>query len=142
MELQIFGECEDMRASVVKNKLTKREREITEYLAWGATKKEVAALLCISERTVENHTRNIYDKTGCTKINQLSAWWFCRQYHIPLTLSPFYRKSLTVIVLIIYAFGSVSNISDHQNLRIGTTRTISRSRSARRRNEETYIYVA
>ena len=41
-------------------KLTKRESEIAELFAWGATKKDVASRLYISERTVENHTRNIY----------------------------------------------------------------------------------
>lgn len=38
--------------------LTKRESEVTRLIAWGATKKEVAQKLFISERTVENHARN------------------------------------------------------------------------------------
>ena len=62
--------------------LTKRESEIAELFAWGASKKDIANRLYISERTVENHTRNIYDKTGCSKVNELSAWWFCTKFHI------------------------------------------------------------
>ena len=56
--------------------LTKRESEIAELFAWGASKKDVANRLFISERTVENHARNIYAKIGCQKINELCAWWF------------------------------------------------------------------
>ena len=62
--------------------LTKRESEIAELFAWGASKKDIAKRLFISERTVENHTRNIYEKTGCSKVNELSAWWFCKTFHI------------------------------------------------------------
>lgn len=63
--------------------LTKRESEVAELIAWGATKKEVANKLHVSERTIENHARSIYEKTGVTKSNELSAWWFCKTYQIP-----------------------------------------------------------
>ena len=74
--------------------LTKRETEIAELLAWGATKKDVANRLFVSERTVENHTRNIYEKTGVTKINELSAWWFCTTFNISFDLSPLKRSAI------------------------------------------------
>lgn len=51
--------------------LTKRETEIAELLAWGATKKDVANRLFVSERTVENHTRNIFEKVGVTKVTRI-----------------------------------------------------------------------
>lgn len=47
--------------------LTKRESEIAELFAWGASKKDVANRLNISERTVENHARNIYAKNRIQK---------------------------------------------------------------------------
>lgn len=72
--------------------LTKRESEIAELFAWGASKKDIATRLYISERTVENHTRNIYEKVGCSKVNELSAWWFCTNFHISFDLSPFKRN--------------------------------------------------
>lgn len=79
--------------------LTKRESEIAELFAWGASKKDIANRLYISERTVENHTRNIYDKTGCSKVNELSAWWFCTKFHISFDLSPLKRKTISMMLI-------------------------------------------
>lgn len=78
--------------------LTRRESEIAELFAWGASKKEIAEHLFISERTVENHARNIYEKTGCAKVNELSAWWFCVNFNISFSLSP---RTLAILLLII-----------------------------------------
>lgn len=80
-------------------KLTKRESEIAELFAWGASKKDIANRLFISERTVENHTRNIYEKTRCAKVNELSAWWFCTTFHISFDLSPLRRKIISLCLL-------------------------------------------
>lgn len=83
--------------------LTRRESEIAELFAWGASKKDVANRLYISERTVENHARNIYAKIGCQKINELCAWWFCTRFHISFDLSPLKRKIIAGALLIILA---------------------------------------
>lgn len=99
-------------------RLTKREAEITELLAWGASKKEVADILFISERTVENHARNIYEKTGCGKVNELSAWWFCFHFRIPHNMSPLVRRIGAVILLCIYLSGSIHHLADHRRIRI------------------------
>lgn len=81
--------------------LTKRESEIAELFAWGASKKDVANRLFISERTVENHARNIYAKIGCQKINELCAWWFCTRFHISFDLSPLKRKVIVGMFLML-----------------------------------------
>jgi len=44
--------------------LTKREKEIIEFLADGLTVKQIAARVFIAEPTVKFHTRNIYSKLG------------------------------------------------------------------------------
>jgi len=41
-------------------KLGKREFEMTRYAAWGATKKDIANMLNVSIRTVENTFRNVF----------------------------------------------------------------------------------
>jgi DNA-binding CsgD family transcriptional regulator len=81
--------------------LTNRESEVAELIAWGATKKDVANQLFISERTVENHTRSIYEKTEVTKSNELSAWWFCTKFNISFNLSPIKRQIVAVVLLLI-----------------------------------------
>ncbi|HHV77464.1 MAG TPA: response regulator transcription factor [Syntrophothermus lipocalidus] len=43
-------------------KLTKRERDVLEYLVKGYSNKEMAAALFISEKTVKNHLTNIFRK--------------------------------------------------------------------------------
>lgn len=81
--------------------LTKRESEIAELVAWGGSKKEIASHLFISERTVENHIKNIYSKVGCGKSNELSAWWFCTRFHISFDLSPLKRQIVGFFLLLI-----------------------------------------
>lgn len=106
-------------------KLTKRESEIAELFAWGASKKDIANRLFISERTVENHARNIYDKTGCTKVNELSAWWFCMTFHISFELSPLKRKVVALFLLgvLVPQIWSNDNVIMARNTRTTTVRT-------------------
>ena len=47
-----------------KSILTKREKEVFEQLIINKTTKEIANLLCISEKTVRNHISNVMQKLG------------------------------------------------------------------------------
>ena len=44
--------------------LSQREREVLCHVAAGQTDKEIAAVLCIGERTVEWHLANAFNKLG------------------------------------------------------------------------------
>ena len=87
-----------MNATVI---LTNRETEVAELFAWGAAKKDISRMLFISERTVENHARNIFDKIGCGKVNELSAWWFCTRFGISFDLSPLKKQILSLCMLLL-----------------------------------------
>lgn len=122
-----------------KSKLTIREREVAELLAWGATKKEVASHLFISERTVENHTRSIYYKTGCSKVNELSAWWFCSRFNISLQLSPLARTIVAVAFIGSCFLTLISPMSEEFRIPARTARAM---RTARRRQENNTFILA
>lgn len=114
--------------------LTKRETEIAELFAWGASKKDVANRLFISERTVENHARNIYAKIGCQKINELCAWWFCTTFHISFDLSPLKRNAITIAMLVILTpqiIGLDNQDYCRMRVRTSTTRVIRARRSGK-----------
>lgn len=64
------------------SKLTKRELEVAELIAWGCTADEAADKLCISPFTVKNTLRNIYAKLGINKTTELGAYIFCRRYGV------------------------------------------------------------
>ena len=49
-----------------KSILTKREKEIFDYLITNKTTKQIAEKLNISEKTVRNHISNVMQKLGVT----------------------------------------------------------------------------
>ncbi|MBQ9253278.1 MAG: helix-turn-helix transcriptional regulator [Bacteroidales bacterium] len=53
------------------SKLSHRESEIARYLCNGRTKEQIADSLFISQNTVHNHIRNIYQKLGIHSIVEL-----------------------------------------------------------------------
>ena len=81
--------------------LTKTEWIVGEPLAWGATKKDVAKSRNKSIRTIENIVRSIFQKTEVTKINEFSAWYFCKKYDISFDLSPLSRSITSIALLLL-----------------------------------------
>ncbi len=57
-----------------KAELTTREREVLRLLGGGASNKEIAAELSISERTARSHVSNILTKLGLTSRTQAALW--------------------------------------------------------------------
>lgn len=123
--------------------LTKREDQISELVAWGTAKKDISRLLYISEHTVDKHIRNIYEKTGCTKINELSAWWFCKHFNISVSLSPLAGRIIATALVIIFVYGEIRETSQitrpNSRVRARTERVMSRAR--RSKGEEYRIAI-
>jgi DNA-binding NarL/FixJ family response regulator len=57
---------------VSKSELSPRERDVLRFLAQGLSSKEIAGLLDLSVRTVENHRANIIRRTGLRSVAQLT----------------------------------------------------------------------
>ena len=54
--------------------LTRREREVAKLVARGLTNRRIAKELVLSERTVENHVRNILKKLNLSSRSEVAAW--------------------------------------------------------------------
>jgi len=56
--------------------LTRREVEVLTYVAGGATNRELAQVMVLSEKTVGRHLANIYAKLGVSSRTAAAAWAF------------------------------------------------------------------
>jgi DNA-binding CsgD family transcriptional regulator len=74
---ELTAMCGDVRtpglsAGFETQQLTRREREVAGLAASGASSRQIAAGLCVSSRTVENHLQRIYAKLGVTSRDELA----------------------------------------------------------------------
>lgn len=121
------------------NQLTPREQEVAELIAWGASKKEIAHHLNVSVHTVESHTVNIYDKIGCDKATEISAWWFCTRFGISFSLAPSICRLIATCLLALFVSTNVV-VHNANTLARRANRTSQTSRTGRRtRREREYI---
>jgi DNA-binding NarL/FixJ family response regulator len=60
--------------------LTSREREVVKLIAEGKKNREIADLLCISIRTVENHRANIMKKLKLKNTSELVKYAIRKKY--------------------------------------------------------------
>ena len=63
------------RRQAAKPPLTPRERQVLGFLLTGASEKEVAARLDISQQTVHAHIKALYRACGVSSRPQLMARW-------------------------------------------------------------------
>ena len=54
--------------------LTAREREVAGLIAQGKSNREIAEKLVLSERTIEGHVSNLFNKLGFNARTQIVAW--------------------------------------------------------------------
>jgi len=59
--------------------LTPREREVAELVAQGLTNRQIAARLCLSERTAQNHVQHILTKLHLSNRSQIAVWLISRR---------------------------------------------------------------
>ncbi len=63
--------------------LTKREKTIISYLTQGWRNREIANALSITEQTVKNHLRSIYDKVGVSDRLELVLYAIHQRLELP-----------------------------------------------------------
>ena len=63
-----------MQAKGEQDELTSREREVLVLIADGATNKEIAAKLVVSENTARNHVSHILSKLGFSRRSEAAAY--------------------------------------------------------------------
>ena len=121
--------------------LSPRESQIAELLAWGAAKKEVADMLNLSTRTVENFCKIIYLKIGIQKATELSVWWFTTHCGVSMDLSPFKRK-MGALALFLLMLPTVFGQTNDEMARYRCSRSQQQRTAARRsqNREETFFY--
>jgi DNA-binding NarL/FixJ family response regulator len=56
------------------DRLTDREREVLQLIAEGRSNREIAELLHVSMKTVENHRANLMDKLGLRSVAELTRY--------------------------------------------------------------------
>ena len=64
--------------------LTDREAEVLDQIAAGASNKQAAAALFISEKTVARHLANIFAKLGLGSRTAAATWAYEHQLRRPL----------------------------------------------------------
>ncbi|MGH9001246.1 MAG: helix-turn-helix domain-containing protein, partial [Acidimicrobiia bacterium] len=62
-----------LQAAGIRVPLTRSERRAAVMAAGGRSNREVAAALCLSVRTVENHLQRVYEKLGISGRTELSG---------------------------------------------------------------------
>jgi DNA-binding NarL/FixJ family response regulator len=73
----------DLSARRPADTLTPREKLIVSYLMVGCRNREIADTLSISEQTVKNHLRAIYDKVGVSDRLELVLYAIDRHLELP-----------------------------------------------------------
>lgn len=105
--------------------LTRRQEQISGLISCGMAKKEIADMLSISESTVDNTLRAVYEKTGFGKINELTGWWISRRFNIAIDFKALRQQMIALSLLAMISFQIAT---DHHN--------ILRARRARRPKRE------
>lgn len=74
--------------------LTARQEEVAYMVGFGLSRKEVAAKLGVSYKTVDNEVQQVYARIGASKVTELTIFCFCRKFKIPIS-------SLMVVVFLV-----------------------------------------
>lgn len=72
--LRQYSRATNGKSDDLRNALTAREQEVLKLVAQGHTDKQIADLMYVSPRTVQNHLMRVRDKTGLRRRSELTRW--------------------------------------------------------------------
>lgn len=110
--------------------LTARQEEVAYMVGFGLSRKEVAAKLGVSYKTVDNEVQQVYARIGASKVTELTIFCFCRKFKIPIS-------SLMVVVFLVCTL-TVSDLK-YCRARNGRLRT-ELLRNSGRRVRDDYVF--
>ncbi len=110
--------------------LTARQEEVAYMVGFGLSRKEVAAKLGVSYKTVDNEVQQVYARIGASKVTELTIFCFCRKFKIPIS-------SLMVVVFLVCTL-TVSDLK-YCRARNGRVRT-ELLRNSGRRVRDDYVF--
>ncbi|MBQ6799646.1 MAG: helix-turn-helix transcriptional regulator [Bacteroidaceae bacterium] len=110
--------------------LTARQEEVAYMVGFGLSRKEVAAKLGVSYKTIDNEVQQVYARIGASKVTELTIFCFCRKFKIPIS-------SLMVVVFLVCTL-TVSDLK-YCRARNGRVRT-ELLRNSGRRVRDDYVF--
>ena len=90
--------------------ISKREYQIAELIAWGASDKEVAEELFISPNTARTHRKNILEKIRGHNAADLTRWYFSNKSKQCFGLNPRQVRHIAVCLLLLIGVGEFMNV--------------------------------
>jgi DNA-binding CsgD family transcriptional regulator len=79
--------------------VSRREYQVAELIAWGASDKEIAQELEISPETAKTHRKNILHKIDGHNAADITRWFFQKKCRISFGLNPRQIMHLAVFLL-------------------------------------------
>lgn len=83
------------------HRITHREMEVAELISFGLIEKEMADYLGISIFTLRAHKRNLFYKTGCRNIADVTRWYIQRTAGIHIEPREGIKKLISVFMLML-----------------------------------------
>lgn len=126
----------------MRRSFTHREWEVAELISFGLTEKEISDYLNIAFRTVKTHKKNLFNKTGCRNIANVTRWYIQETSGIRLEPKEPIKKLVSAFMLILVVlseFGSSEFIRTRTRVRAQSLKTM-RAKPRARRSKEAFQF--
>lgn len=113
-------------------RLSNREIQVAELIAWGASDKEVAEELYISVLTAHTHRSNILRKLNAHNAQDITRWYFQYKHQVFFGFNPRQIRHIAWVLLILIISMEVYDMDALRVRRVRNPKPIERKEPARR----------